>query len=132
MPTPADAAHLERLLAEAGFARLNVIQGPRTLSISAPAEDVGARRDVARLVGMPKQAYRLELAEGGRWRDARVSGTLPAVVARLVTLGALGPAAPPASSTSSSDAASRLERLRNANARAGGARPKPAARRPSK
>ena len=127
MPTPADAAHLQRLLAEAGFARLTVTQGPRTLSLSAPTEDVGGRRDVARLVAMPKQAYRLELAEGGRWRDARISGSLPAVVARLVTHGALGTASPTASPAPSSDAANRLERLRDANARA-----KPAARGPSK
>jgi hypothetical protein len=113
MPTQADAAHLERLLSEAGFARLSVTQGPRTLSISAPSEDMGPRRDVARLVGLPKQAYRLELAEGGRWRDARISGTLPAVVARLVTHGALGPPSPTAAPPS--DSANRLERLRNAN-----------------
>lgn len=132
MPTQADAVHLERLLAEAGFARLSVTQGPRTLSLTAPAEDAGARRDVARLVAMPKQAYRLELADAGRWRDARISGTLPAVVARLVTHGALGPAAPTVSSPPSSDAADRLERLRNANLRTAGARPAPAERLPSK
>lgn len=128
MPTPADAAHLERLLTESGYARLSVSQGPRTLSISAPSEDVGARRDVARLVGMPKQMFRLEVAEGGRWRDARISGTLPAVVARLLTLAALGPAAPSASVEPST----RLDRLRNANARVAAVRPASSEPGPSK
>lgn len=121
MPTQADAVQLERLLADAGFQRLTVVRAVRTLSISAPSEEIGARRDVARLVGLPKQLYRLELAEGGRWRDARISGTLPAVVTRLVGHGVLGPAAP---STKSSDAADRLERLKSANERAGRRTPK--------
>lgn len=114
----ADAAILERLLSENGYSRVNVASSARALLMTAP-DDTGAMRDRARLVAMPKQTWRVELAEAGRWRDARISGALEPVVQKLLKTGALGPGQkppPPAPEpTASPEHLDRLERLRAAS-----------------
>lgn len=103
-PAKSDAALLERLFAESGYPRLNVACGASSLVVSS-ADDTGAPRERFRLVAMPKQRYRVELVEKGRWRNARISGLLEAVVPELLKSGAAGP---PQTSASNE----RLERLR--------------------
>ena len=85
----ADAGILERTLEEHGYSRLNIAIGARALVLSA-SED-GVQRDRARFVAMPKGIWRVEVAENGRWKDARISALLQPAVVRLAQSGALGP-----------------------------------------
>ena len=110
-PAKGDSVLLEKILAELGHGKWNVISGASAILLSGP-DETGTTRERARLVAMPKQSYRIELAEGGRWRDARMSGSLDSVARQLVASGKLGPATPSAESVASAD---RLERLRKAN-----------------
>lgn len=110
-PAKGDSVLLERILAELGYGKFNVINGASSITLSGP-DDTGTVRERARLVAMPKQSYRVEMAEGGRWRDARISGSLDAAARQLAASGKLGPASPSPESVASAD---RLERLRKAN-----------------
>ena len=107
-PAKGDAAQVGRLFAENGYSRLNVATGASSLVVSS-ADETGAQRERFRLVAMPKLRYRVEVSDGGRWRDARITGLLEAVVAQVLKSGAAGaPQVVPAAPASSE----RLDRLR--------------------
>jgi hypothetical protein len=82
-PAKGDVALLEKLLAESGRTRLGVTGGASALLLSS-ADETGAQRERFRLVAIPNHKYRVEIAEGGRWRNAGISGLLEAVVAALL------------------------------------------------
>ena len=82
-PAKGDAALLEKMLAEAGRTRLSVASGASSLVVSSPG-DAGNQKERFRLVAIPSHRYRVELAEGGRWKDARITGLLEKVVPELL------------------------------------------------
>lgn len=82
-PAKGDVALLEKYLAEAGRSRLNVAGGASSIVVSS-ADDTGVQRERFRLVAIPNHKYRVEMAEGGRWRDARISGLLEKVIADVL------------------------------------------------
>ena len=88
-----DAAILEKLLDDAGFGRLNLTVSSSTMTLSGP-DEAGNVREKARFVPQPKQTYKGELAQKGRWVDARLSGALPVAFQKLVKSGAIGEGTP--------------------------------------
>ena len=82
-PAKGDVAVLEKLLAEAGRTRLNVAGGASSIVVSS-ADETGVQRERFRLVAIPNHKYRVEFAEGGRWRNGLISGVLEKVVADLL------------------------------------------------
>ncbi len=84
-PAKGDVALLDKLLAENGQTRLTVTGGASSLVVSS-ADETGVQRERFRLVAIPNHKYRAEIAEGGRWRNASVSGLLEKVVPELLKI----------------------------------------------
>ncbi len=103
-----DSAILEKLLDDAGFGRLNLTVSSSSMTLSG-MDDAGAMREKARFVPQPKQTYKVELAQKGRWVDARLSGSLPVAFQKLVASGAIGQGTPVVD-----EKAERLARLKAA------------------
>ena len=82
-PAKGDAAKLERLLTEAGQSRLNVANGASAIVVTS-ADETGVQRERFRLVAIPNHKYRVEVAEGGRWRNSGISGLLEKVVPEIL------------------------------------------------
>lgn len=82
-PAKGDVALLEKLLTESGHTRLSVAGGASSLLLSS-ADENGVQRERFRLVAIPKHRYRVEIAEGGRWRNAGITGLLEVVVPELL------------------------------------------------
>ncbi len=78
-PAKGDAAQIEKLLAESGNSRMTVTGGASSIVISS-ADDAGVQRERFRFVAIPNHKYRVEIAEGGRWRNAAISGLIENVV----------------------------------------------------
>lgn len=74
---------LEKLLTEAGRTRLTATGGASSIVVTSPDES-GTTRERFRLVAMANRKYRVEFADGGRWKDARVSGAIEKIVADLL------------------------------------------------
>lgn len=82
-PAKGDVAQLEKLLAELGHSRLNVTGGASAILLSS-SDVTGVQRERFRLVAIPNHKYRAEVAEGGRWKNAILSGLLEKVVPELL------------------------------------------------
>ena len=82
-PAKGDVAHLERILAEAGQTRLNVIGGSSSIVVSS-ADETGVQRERFRLVAIPNHKYRAEIAEAGRWKNSGITGLLEKVVPEVL------------------------------------------------
>lgn len=103
-----DSAILEKLLEDAGFGTLNMTVSTSSMTLSG-ADESGTMREKARFVPQPKQTYKIELAQKGRWVDARLSGTLHVAFQKLVASGAIGQGKPVVD-----EKAERLARLKAA------------------
>ena len=88
-PAKGDLALLEKLLTEAGRTRLSVAGGASALVVSS-ADEAGVQRERFRLVAIPSHRYRVEIAEGGRWRNGGITGVLEQVVPQLLKSSAVG------------------------------------------
>ncbi len=82
-PSKGDAALLGKLFSDAGANRFSVASGASALVVSSFDEN-GVQRERFRLVAIPDRRYKVEFAEGGRWRNGGVTGPLEKVVAELL------------------------------------------------
>ena len=81
-PAKGDAALLEKLFLAGGATRLVVAAGASALVVSSGDEN-GVQRERFRLVAIPDHRYKVEFADGGRWKNGGVTGPLEKVVAEL-------------------------------------------------